>query len=178
MADGCVVNERNWQGSLFLTGIGLSLCVVSGVFLWLMTRSYLRSSEMAKWPQYPAMILEAKVKRIDWAEGMPPSFEPYVLYRYRVDEKDFESERYGLRGSPRYKGREEAAYHVKDFTPGQMIQCWVNPQDVSMSIIKLDSRAAGYSLWFPGLFFLGGLGMIYGAWYGKQKKISKNEKKS
>jgi hypothetical protein len=164
LADVAAVKSRNIKGSLFLTGIGLSLCLVSGIFLWLMTRSYMRSQAMTQWPKHSALILDSGVRRIDWAEGMPPSYEPHILYRYRVAETDHESERLGLRGSPRFKNQQQAAYLAKDFIVGQMVTCWVSPADPTLSLLKLDSRAAGYSLWFPGLFFLGGVGMIYGAW--------------
>jgi hypothetical protein len=53
---------------------------------------------------------------------------------------------------------------VATFATGSMTKCWVNPQQPSQSVLKLDTRAAGYTLWFPGLFFLGGVGMIVGAW--------------
>jgi len=35
----------------------------------------------------------------------------------------------------------------------------VNPNDADFTMIKPDSKAAGYSIWFPMLFVVGGLGI-------------------
>ena len=36
---------------------------------------------------------------------------------------------------------------------------YVNPADVNFTMLKPDSKAAGYSIWFPMLFVIGGLGI-------------------
>jgi hypothetical protein len=37
--------------------------------------------------------------------------------------------------------------------------CRVNPHDPDFAVLKPDSLAPGYSIWFPALFVIGGLGM-------------------
>jgi hypothetical protein len=37
--------------------------------------------------------------------------------------------------------------------------CFVNPADPSFAILEKDSKAVIYTIWFPGLFVVGGLGM-------------------
>jgi hypothetical protein len=37
--------------------------------------------------------------------------------------------------------------------------CRVHPRDPDFAVLKPDSLAPGYSIWFPALFVVGGLGM-------------------
>jgi hypothetical protein len=151
-------------GAWYLTAVGLALCLIAGLFLWLMGRSYLRAREMTSWPQVPCLILRSEVAERRIAENVAPDYRFAVLYRYEFAGRDYESARWSLRGSmPR---NEAAAVEelVQQFPVGSSQNCWVNPNQPDIALLKLDSRAAGYSLWFPGLFFLGGVGMIIGAW--------------
>ena len=36
---------------------------------------------------------------------------------------------------------------------------YVNPSDPDFAVLKPDTKAAGYSIWFPLLFVVGGLGI-------------------
>lgn len=151
-------------GSWYLTAVGLALCFISGIFLWLMTRSYLRARDMTTWPQVPCLVLSSEVNERRIADNVAPDFRLAVLYRYQFEGKDYESKLWSLRGSMPRTERAPVEKLVKQFPQGSRQNCWVNPQDPKIAVLKVDSRAAGYSLWFPGLFFLGGLGMIWGAW--------------
>jgi hypothetical protein len=157
--------ERSQRaGAWYLTAVGLALCLIAALFLWLMGRSYLRAREMTQWPQVPCLILRSEIAERRIAENVAPDYRFAVLYRYEFAGRDFESDRWSLRGSmPR---SEAAAVEelVTQYPVGSTQTCWVNPKQPEIALLKLDSRAAGYSLWFPGLFFLGGLGMIIGAW--------------
>lgn len=168
------MNGNRAAGKIYLTGVGVVLCLLSGIFLWLMTRSYLRSSRMAEWPQHEAVILVAEPATVNWGGTISPSYVLRVLYRYRVGEMDYESDRYALRGSPRFAKQEVVEKMAENFPVGQVVMCWVDPSNPAMAVLKVDSRAPGYSLWFPGLFFLGGVGMIVGAW----KKSEKSDRSS
>jgi hypothetical protein len=151
-------------GSWYLTAVGLALCVVSGLFLWLMGRSFLRAREMSHWPQLPCLILKSEVSERKIGDTVAPDYRFSVLYRYDYEGFDFESDRWGLRGSMPRSERESVEELVARYPVGSRQTCWVNPKNPSLAVLQPDSRAAGYSLWFPGLFFLGGVGMIWGAW--------------
>jgi hypothetical protein len=151
-------------GSWYLTAVGLALCLVSGLFLWLMSRSFLRAREMNNWPQIPCLILRSEVAEHRIGETVAPDYRFSVLYRYEFHGKDYESDRWGLRGSMPRSERDPVQDLVALYPVGSVQTCWVNPKNPAMAVLKTDSRAAGYSLWFPALFFLGGLGMVTGAW--------------
>jgi hypothetical protein len=150
-------------GLWYLIAVGVSLCLISGVFLWLMIRSYLRAQEMSTWPQVPCLILRSEVGEKRIAENVAPDYRFVLLFRYEFGGEDYESDRWGLRGSPPRKSREQVEETVAHYPAGSWHRCWVNPQQPELALLQLDSRAAGYSLWFPALFLIGGLGMIVGA---------------
>jgi hypothetical protein len=151
-------------GSWYLTVIGLALCFIASIFLWLMMRSYMRAREMTTWPQVACLILSSEVEENRIAENVAPDFRLAVLYRYQFQGKDYESPLWSLRGSMPRTEKSAVEKLVKQFPQGSQQTCWVNPRHPEIAVLKIDSRAAGYSLWFPGLFFLGGVGMIWGAW--------------
>ncbi|MGB0992986.1 MAG: DUF3592 domain-containing protein, partial [Akkermansiaceae bacterium] len=49
------------------------------------------------------------------------------------------------------------------YPKGSNHTAYVNPDDPKVAILLHDTKAAGYSLWFPALIILGGGGMIWGA---------------
>ena len=170
------MEKQSRAGAWYLTAVGVSLCVIAGVFLWLMTRSYLRAKEMTTWPQVPCLILRSEVAEKRIGETVAPDYRFAVLFRYEFEGKDYESERWGLRGSMPRQDPTQAKKLVEEFPLGSQQLCWVNPREPQIALLKLDSRAAGYSLWFPGLFFLGGVGMVVGAW--RKKKSGEDRKVS
>jgi hypothetical protein len=138
--------------------------VISGIFIALMWRSYARAKGMTNWPQVPCLILQSNVEEQRIGDTVAPEYRLQVLYRYDFDGSSYESRLWSLRGSMPRNDRATVEELVATFATGSMTKCWVNPQQPSQSVLKLDTRAAGYTLWFPGLFFLGGVGMIVGAW--------------
>ena len=50
-----------------------------------------------------------------------------------------------------------------NYPPGSAQTCFVNPAAPEEAVLEHASRAALYSIWFPLLFVIGGLGMLRGA---------------
>jgi hypothetical protein len=50
-----------------------------------------------------------------------------------------------------------------NYPPGSAQTCFVNPALPAEAVLEHASRAALYSIWFPLLFVVGGLGMLRGA---------------
>jgi hypothetical protein len=45
------------------------------------------------------------------------------------------------------------------FDSGREVTCYVNPGNPADAILLKPTKAPGYTVWFPGLFVVGGLGM-------------------
>jgi hypothetical protein len=82
-----------------------------------------------------------------------------ILYGYGWKGEGKTGDRYGLRGNPNYNKRDKVESIVESYPVGKETKVFVNPADPDFAILQPDSKAAGYSLWVPLLFVVGGLGI-------------------
>ena len=158
------MRRRSVKTRLFLSGIGLLLALAGAVFLWLMWRSFQRASAMREWPEVEAVVLRSEVGERRIGDVGPAEFRFEVLYGYEWQGERLSSDRRSLRGSPWSKRPEEARQLVRDYPVGHRVTCMVNPADSKLAVLEADSKAPGYSIWFPALFLVGGAGIVVGAW--------------
>ena len=129
------------------------------VFMWL---SYDKANSTREWPSVSCEM----VSSMRYAEERTPGKLEYQWrgqYLYSIDGKPYIGERYEPRGAKWTTKVEKVDAIVEAFPAGEKAVCYVDPKNHGYSILKHDSRGAGYSIWFPGLFAVGGLGMIVGA---------------
>ena len=50
---------------------------------------------------------------------------------------------------------------IKSYSKDETVDCWVNPQAPNIAILKHGTLAPLYTIWFPGLFVVAGLGIIF-----------------
>ncbi len=150
-------------GSFYLVLVGLVLCVVGVIFVALMWRSFDRASDQRAWTEVQATIIESRVDQRQIGVQVKVEYGFFVAYGYSYEGVPFTSERYSLRGSPWSSSIERSQRRVDQFPVGSEVTCFVDPGDPAFSVLKLDSKAPGYSLWFPAIFIIGGIGMIVGA---------------
>ncbi len=148
------VGARVFQGA-----IGLSLVLIGGLFVWLMARSYLRAREMRSWPEVSCQILVSEIEQRRHDPQSPVEFRAVVNFGYEWQGKSQAGDHLTLRGSPWTSKLELAEQRVAEFPVGTTTQCRVNPANPSMAVLKPDSLAPGYSIWFPGLFLVAGIGI-------------------
>ncbi|MEP4078785.1 DUF3592 domain-containing protein [Haloferula sp.] len=156
--------ERNTGARIYLTVIGLALALAGGVFTWLMWRSFSRARAIDEWPKVPCVVIESTVeeRQIDPARPIEMRFK--VLYSYEWEGEEYKSDRYRLRGSS-WSSRPDGVKMLIDQYPAASVQeCLVNPEQPDLAVLFGESRAPGYSLWFPVIFLVGGLGVVVGAW--------------
>ena len=145
--------------TVFLISLGLVIASVGGLFTFLMWKSYERAVEQRGWPQVDAMVLSSEVEEWQHDEFSPKEYRVKILYGYEWEGERKTGERYGFRGNPNYNKRNKVEGIVGNFPAGETTKVFVNPEDPDFTILKPDSKAAGYSIWFPMLFVVGGLGI-------------------
>lgn len=150
-------------GSLYLVFVGLLLCVAGGAFALLMWRSFDRASGQRDWEETECTIVESRIDQRQIGSEVGTEYSFAVTYGYSYDGKVFTSERYSLQGDFWSSSKERSQRRVDKFPGGTTKSCYVNPEDPSSAVLKMDSKAPGYSLWFPLIFIVGGIGMMIGA---------------
>lgn len=156
-------SPTNSAGRWYLAILGLVLAMIGGVFVWLMTRSFLRAREMNSWPLVNCVILTSEVGERRHDENSRPEFRHEISFGYEWQGKLKTNNQLTLRGSPWSSSRGLIEARIAEYPVGKSTKCRVNPENPDSAVLKTDSLAPGYSLWFPGLFVVGGLGIAYRA---------------
>ncbi|MFK7851959.1 MAG: DUF3592 domain-containing protein [Akkermansiaceae bacterium] len=145
--------------TVFLVFLGLLIAGVGGIFTFLMGQSYQRAVEQRAWPQVDALVLSSELEEWQHDDFSPMEYRMKILYGYEWEGERKTGERFGFRGNPKYNKRNKVMNLVESFPVGKTVKIFVNPEDPSFTILKPDSKAPGYSIWFPLLFVVGGLGI-------------------
>lgn len=148
---------------IYLFIIGLGLATIGGFFMWLMARSYTQAKATRAWDETSAIILDVSIKERQIGPHVPTDYSPYILFGYEYGGERLTSERISPRGRKWAKEKAKAEAAIENYTAGTTISCWVNPEAPKTAILEHDTKAAGYSIWFPTLFFVGGIGVMFGA---------------
>lgn len=146
-------------GRIFLLVLGLLLAAIGGLFVWMMAASALRAKQTRDWPQVPCVILESEVRERLHDPQSPVEYRHHVAFGYEWEGGRHVSERASLRGNPWSSKREVVLERAARLNPGDETLCFVNPDDPGFAILNPDTMAPLYSIWFPGVFVLGGLVM-------------------
>ena len=152
---GMLVN-RGRSGLLFLLGIVITM--LGSAFAFLLVRGHRLAAAYDAWAPTPALILASWIETLPQPSPDPPRYRFRVNYRYEVEGQERIAARVtDLDGSTRQRAK---VRRLKErFPVGEELDCYVNPADPGEAILLRPTKAAGYTLWFPGLFVVGGAGM-------------------
>lgn len=153
--------ERQWKGLAFGLAVGLPTMLIGILFVIFLYLAYDRARETRSWIPHPCIIEQSEVS---WARHTPHSpirYRPKIHYRYRIDDQSLTSKRIKrVDGSSSAKKAIEKT--IANYPPGSTHTCFVDPKDPSFAILEHAPIAPIYTIWFPCLFILGGLGIIIG----------------
>lgn len=147
------------SSTVFLVIFGLVVAVIGGLFTALMWDSYQRASAMHIWPQAEAVILSSEIEERRHDEFTAKEYSMKLLYGYEWKGEAMSGERLTARGNPWSKDLARIERELEKFPVGMKTMAYVNPTEPDYAVLKPDSKAAGYSIWFPLLFVVGGLGI-------------------
>ncbi len=154
-------DQRSFNvGGLLMMLVGFSLIVIGGLFIFLMARSYLRAKEMREWPVIECVILESSIEQRRNDPYSPPEFSHQITYGYEWEGEALTGDRISLRGQ-KWSSKPQGTQKSFELYPiGSRQECHVSPDNPDLAVLELDSLAPLYSIWFPALFVVGGVGMI------------------
>ncbi|MEJ6578238.1 MAG: DUF3592 domain-containing protein [Akkermansiaceae bacterium] len=167
------MKKQGISGLVYLAFIGLSLATMGGIFVAILGRGYLRASETREWTTVPAVVMESKLGERKLGSSVPLEFFHELVYEYRFEEKFYRGERTKRRKNPFLKEKAGVQDEVDRWKVGMKVEAWVNPSHPEEAVLEHDTKGPGYSIWFPGLFLVGGFGVFFRAlskMFGKRKE--------
>ena len=159
------MNKQGIGGFLYLAFIGLALAVVGGAFVLILGRGYLRAKETESWDQVPAVIVVSQVGERRLGREVPEEFTHELVYEYQVGGEFYRGERLKRRKNPYFKEEAKILPEVERWIVGSQVKAFVNPAKPEEALLEHETKAPGYSIWFPGLFLIGGLGAFVRSLY-------------
>ncbi len=157
------ISKSNAAGRWHLITLGLILALLGGVFVGLMARSFLRAREMRTWPEVACVVLTSEVEERKIDENSAAEFRQDLSFGYEWRGVAYTGDHLTLRGSPWSSSRATVDERVAMYPVGKQTTCRVDPRQPNFALLKPDSLAPGYSIWFPALFVVGGLGIAFRA---------------
>lgn len=148
--------------SLIKVLMGLFLVVAGGIFVGVLWHSYQRAEETRHWTPVDAVIISSVLITDRPTPHSPLYYRADLKYRYTLQGKTWEGTHIQRVEGPS-SNRDNANERVKKYPVGKVVPCYVNPAAPEHAVLEHSTRAALYSLWFPLLFVIGGLGMIWGS---------------
>jgi hypothetical protein len=162
------------SGRWFLVVLGLSVAALGVLFIWLMGRSFLRAKEMRAWPEVECMILSSEIEERRNDPNSRREFRHNLSFGYEWNGEARTGDRLTLRGSPWTSRQGEIEKRSREYPVGKTTTCRIDPTNADFAVLKPDSLAPGYSIWFPALFVIGGLGISVRALKSPKNRVSKN----
>jgi hypothetical protein len=163
-------NEKSKAGSIYLAGIGLAVAAVGAVFVYLMWHSFSQARATREWMETPCLVISSKVNERS-AAAISKEYSWHVEYIYDVDGKSYTSKFHSPRAAKWSSSKSGVEELMEKYPEGERAVCFVNPEAPSQAILKHDSKGAGYSIWFPMLFVVGGLGITLSSLKGLNIKL-------
>lgn len=156
------IGGRIWKSLMGLFLIGLGWIFV--VYLW---NSHRRAAVMDNWVETPCRIVSAEIDDSQLNQRGMPKYLVEIRYEYLFEGKSHTGDRL-TRLPAESSDLRKAKGRIKSYPAGSEATSYVNPADPSVAVLKKDSKAGLYTIWFPCLFIVGGAGMILTALFRRR----------
>ncbi|MDG2123141.1 MAG: DUF3592 domain-containing protein [Verrucomicrobiales bacterium] len=167
-------HPRPVSARLIAAGFGFLILAMGVVFIALLWGSYQRAKQTHTWTATPCHIVRSESEPFQPSDHSPTSYHFRVEFAYEVDGKTLSSTNYKRPRRNEWTSKHEGTVDklVHEFPAGSDTTCYVDPADPAMAVLKRESKAPLYTIWFPGLFVAGGLGIIATSFLTKRPKSS------
>ncbi len=149
--------------------MGLVLIGVGSIFVQYLWNSYSRAAKMDTWVEVPCRITSMEVDDSQLNQRGMPKYIFKVSYRYEFNGATYTGTRL-KRLSTEVSDPRKLKKSIKNYQVGTETICHVDPDSPGMAVLKKDTKAALFSIWFPCLFIVGGAGMVFSAIWPNRKR--------
>lgn len=152
----------NLAGRLWKIVMGLALIGAGSLFVYYLWDSYARASKMDAWVETPTVITAMDVDDTELNQRGMPKYIMEVRYTYEFGGNEYTGDRIKRLPTEASDPR-KLKKHIENYKPGTGTVCYVDPAAPESAVLKKDTKAALYAIWFPALFIVGGGGIILSA---------------
>lgn len=146
--------------SIYLMFIGLAVAAMGAFFVVIMWNSFQAAKETRAWPEVGASVIDSSVAERRFSKETAKEYSLKLHFDYSYEGKRYDGYNLKKRENPWYRNREKIEALVEKYPSGMETKAFVNPAKPEMAVLAHDTKAAGYSIWFPGLFVVGGIGCM------------------
>ena len=117
---------------------------------------------MNDWVKTPCTIQTSEADDTTRNQRGDPKYILEITYHYEFDGTPYVGDR--LKRLP-VEGSDPRKVNLKlkEYPAGRETVCYVDPDEPDFAVLKKDSKAGLYSIWFPCLFIIGGAGIMLSA---------------
>jgi hypothetical protein len=159
-------SSLNLPGRIWKVVMGAFLIAIAWVLVQYLWNSHQRAALMDAWREVPCQITRLDVDDSLRNQRGMTKYLMVVAYEYEFDGKKFTGSKIKLLPTEASDPR-KLKKKIEAYAEGTNTICYVNPETPTEAVLKKNSKAALYSIWFPFLFIIGGLGMILSALFRK-----------
>ena len=106
------------------------------------------------------MVVVSQVGERRLGRDVPVEYSHELVYEYQFGGRFYRNERLKRRENPFFKDEDKITPEVERFAVGSKVEAFVNPEKPEEAVLEHETKAPGYSIWFPGLVLFGGLGIV------------------
>ena len=137
---------------------GAVVAAMGGLFFYLLLVGVRRAKETRGWAETSCVIRKSEVVEGRPTPNSPPAFRAVVEYEYTIGGERFLGFKVKrVDGATSHVKRAEEV--IEEYPLGAEISCWVDPEDPASAVLRHNTMAPLYTLWFPGLFVVAGAGI-------------------
>lgn len=138
---------------------GLLISLLGLVFIGVLWHAYQRALETRAWVEVEATVITSRVGDKLVPPNTPPAYNWDLAYRYEFEGEEHTSG--NDRRVPTSTGdRQRIERQVQDLPAGERVTAFVNPDRPEQAVLRHETLAPLYTMWFPLLFVIGGGGMM------------------
>lgn len=142
--------------------MGVFLIAVGSFFMWYLWAFFQQSSDMDDWVETPCVVEKSEIDASGLTQRYATKYTLVIRYRYEFGGKEYVGDQFS-RIQPASSHEKKIRDSLRPYPLGGQSICYVDPADPSSAVLKRDTKASVYSIWFPALFVVGGAGMILAA---------------
>ncbi len=130
----------------------ITFIVVGCVFLYQGSES-LSWQRINDWPSTEGVVEKAILQQVYSKDGS--SYRPRILYRYTVDGKEHQGDKFDMSDTPRtFSQARDAQSIMHEFAKGKKVPVFYDPKDPSFAVLRRFSPSGSYQSIGLGVFAL------------------------